>query len=122
MPNPVIAWQIDTAEPEKLLTFYAEIFDWQLGAPGHVQYVSTNAGEGIDGSAHALSAEDESARLLLVIRVNDIKDVLKKVKALGGMVVAEPHEVADGRIIGTFRDPWGNFIRIVRPSAANSTD
>ena len=121
MPNPVIAWQIDTASPEELLEFYAGIFEWQVGAPGHVQYVNTDTEEGIDGSAHGLSAEDESVRLLLVVRVDDINEVLDKVKASGGTVDAEPHQVADGRTIATFRDPWGNFIRIVR-LAASSTD
>ncbi len=122
MPNPVVAWQIDTAEPAKILEFYGNVFEWELGPPGHVQYVDTKSAAGIGGSVHALQPEDDAVRLLLCVTVEDINGILDLVSPAGGTVEGEPHELPDGRMVATIRDPSGNWVRVYQMPAEGAAD
>ena len=50
MPNPVVHFEIQTQEPQKVQKFFADLFDWHVDADNPMSYgiVDTHAG-GING-------------------------------------------------------------------------
>ena len=113
MPNPVVGWQIDAADPERVVRFYTELFGWTSGGAEHVQPLESNSSEGINGGIHGTHDSGGRGMLTVHIRVDDVGAYLDKAVQLGGKVVADVHVVGQGLTLARFADPEGNVIVIM---------
>ena len=115
MTRPVVFFQIQGKDPDRLRDFYREIFGWKIDDPNAIGVSMIEHGiggppEGIGGSIMA-GAE---ARVLVFVQVLDPVETLAKAEALGGRRVMEPFDVPDGPTVAQMADPEGNVIGLVK--------
>ncbi len=111
MPNPVVHFEVTSADGKALQKFYTDAFGWSVDANNPMQYGMVEAqGEGIGGG---IGTEEEGI-VTFYIQVDDPAAYLKKVQSLGGKVVQEPQDVPGGPTIARFADPAGNVIGLVK--------
>jgi predicted enzyme related to lactoylglutathione lyase len=124
MPNPVIHFEIVTKEPEKLATFYREMFDWDVSAPGMPSmggipymmarpYHNDDPPRGINGGIGG-TPEGYGGHVTFYVYVDDVGEALAKIEKLGGTRMMGPEQLP-GLSLGLFRDPQGNTIGLVHP-------
>ena len=117
MGQPVVHFEIIGNEPQKLRSFYSELFGWKLGemmAPEMGSY-SMIDGEsaGIPGGIGA--DQTGKARTTIYVQVPDLQATLNQAKAKGGNIVMEPMEIPGGNVtIAMFTDPEGNLIGLTK--------
>jgi predicted enzyme related to lactoylglutathione lyase len=109
---------IGSEDPARLMEYYTRLFGeptwkdesysvWQLGGGvisigPHSEVKGKNASPG---------------RILLNIESDDVKGDFERLKAAGGIVIAEPYnfEQAPDSWIATFADPDDNYFQITSP-------
>jgi uncharacterized protein len=108
MGQPVTAWQIVTRHPEKLQTFYTELFGWDVNANNALGYriVDTGSERGIDGGIWPAPPEAHDF-VQLFIDVDDVPASAKLAAELGGKIIVPPQELPDGDQIAILHDPAG---------------
>lgn len=95
MPR-VIHFEISTNEPEKVVTFYENVFGWKVtkwDGPQDYWLVETGTDEkpGINGGISR--DNDLLSGTVNTIGVSDIEVYIEKVKQSGGVVVVEKHTI-----------------------------
>ena len=115
MGAPVVHFEVQAQEPEKLQQFYAELFDWQVDADNPMGYgmVDTGAEEGIRGGIGP--AGGGQGGVTWYAQVDDLDAYLRRAVELGGEVVLVPTEVPGGQVtLAMFADPEGNVVGLVK--------
>ncbi len=97
-----------TSDPEAGLAFYGGLFGWTKGGtipigPG-AEYWFLNAGDLQFGGTFRV---DGPARWQLYFRVPSIAAASETIRANGGAVTSDPHQVPTGEIVITATDPAG---------------
>lgn len=103
-------FEIPAKDPEKVKRFYSSVFDWQMEPWGDKYWIVTAGDkkeEGIDG---AIYLSEKMKTVLNTISVPDIKEYAERVKAAGGQVMDEPHEVGEWGWHVYFKDPEGTVL------------
>ena len=113
MPNPVVGWQIDAVQPERMIQFYTGLFGWTTVGTHHVQPLHSNSPEGMTGGIHGTHDPDGQGLLTVSIKVDDVQAYLDRAVQLGGTVVNEAHTVGQGLTIARFADPEGNVMLLM---------
>ena len=117
MPYPVVHFEIQSNQPEKLHEFYRNLCDWHIDPNNPMSYgfVDTHAG-GINGGIGGTNGGPN--RVTFYIEVSDPQAALDKVESLGGKTVMPVTEIPDIVTLALFSDPEGNVIGLVkeRPS------
>ena len=115
MPNPVVHFEIQSSNPEKLHEYYSALFGWHIDANNPMNYgvVSTHAGKGIDGG---IGGKQEGApnTVTFYVESDDMEASLKKAEELGGKVVMPVTEIPNMVTFALFSDPEGNVVGIVK--------
>jgi len=113
MPNPVVHFEIQSENSEKLHSYYADLFGWHVDASNPMGYgvVDTHAG-GINGGIGGTNGGP--ARVTFNIEVNDMDAYLKKAEELGGKTVMPVTEIPGMVTLALFSDPEGNVVGIVK--------
>ena len=68
MPNPIVHWEIQSNQPEKLQKFYGNLFDWHVNADNPMNYGMVDAhdekgiGGGIGGTTEARTSSSSMPR------------------------------------------------------------
>lgn len=119
MSNPVIHWEIISAEAKKLRGFYGELFNWQINDDNPMQYglVASSEGGGIDGGIGP--SLDGSGSLTIYVQVADLEATLEKVESLGGQTVMPPVEIPNMVTFAKFSDPDGNIVGLVKEDSGS---
>lgn len=56
--------------------------------------------------------EGYDGHVTFYVGVSDVEAALAKAESLGGERVMGPHEVAEGTVIGQFKDPEGHMVGV----------
>ncbi|CAN5783033.1 VOC family protein [soil metagenome] len=110
--RPVVHWEIEAIDPDRLRSFYGDLFHWDIG-DGPIMQVQPGIGGPEPGPGGHLRASDRSG-VTLYIQVRDLRASLEQAAELGGNVVAEPFDVPDGPTIAGITDPEGNPVVLVQ--------
>jgi predicted enzyme related to lactoylglutathione lyase len=117
MPNPVVHFEIISADAPKLRQFYQDTFGWQINADNPFDYgmVNTGEGAGINGAIGSPMPGGQGGHLTFYIAVPDVDAALAKVVAGGGRVLLPKVTVPpDGPTIAQFADPQGHRIGVIQ--------
>lgn len=111
MARPVVHFEIQGTDGDKLMDFYSKLFDWQIDANNPMKYGMVSAtAPGIGGGVSAA----EQSRVTVYVDVDDLQAALDKAESLGGKTVAPPMDVPGGPSIAQFTDPAGNVVGLVK--------
>jgi predicted enzyme related to lactoylglutathione lyase len=119
MGQAVVHFEIAGKDPEKLQSYYAELFDWDIDADNEFKYGivqrdgNTNAdGIGIGGGISG-GPEGYDGHVTFYVEVPDVEAALAKAESLGGTRMMGPDDVMEGLTIGLFNDPEGHVIGVM---------
>jgi predicted enzyme related to lactoylglutathione lyase len=106
---------------EKLRSFYAELFDWEINADnalgyGTVQRETNIEGVGIGGGIGGMPA-GMPGPLTFYVEVPDVEAALALAEKPGGKPVIGPSEVQRGVELGQFTDPEGHMVGLLKGGA-----
>jgi len=111
-PRPVVHWEIEALDPERLRAFYGQLFNWAIG-DGPIMDIPAGIGGPEPGPGGHLRQSDRRG-VTLYIQVRDLRTSLAAATDLGGMVVAEPFDVPGGPTLAGITDPEGNPVMLVQ--------
>src|SRR6266571_6971696 len=89
--RPVVHWEIEAREPERLKAFYSKLFNWDIGE-GFIMTIPAGIGGPEPGPAGHIRGSDRSG-VTLYIQVRDLRTTLDEAVGLGGAITAEPFDV-----------------------------
>ena len=110
--RPIVHWEIEARDPERLRGFYAELFSWQIG-DGPIMSIGAGFGGPEPGPAGHMRASDRSA-VVLYVQVRDLRETLDRATELGGSAAIEPFDVPGGPTVAGIDDPEGNRVMLVQ--------
>ena len=112
MGNPIVHFEIRSADPDAARAFYGELFGWAFpdgGMPGYT-YVDSGVPSGsIPGGISPL--QGGAAMVTVFAGVQNVPETLDRAVALGGRVV-QPAMSVPGVTFGLFADPQGNVMGV----------
>ena len=116
MGNPVVQWQIVAREPEKVASFYAKTFDWQVRTDNALGYrtFETGSNRGIPGGVWPSPPEGHNL-LQLFIEVDDIDAYVAKAMSNGATVIVPKSQLPDGDALAILLDPAGLSFGLYSP-------
>ena len=102
MGQPVVHFEISSADRSKSGVFYADLFGWTVGANNPINYgiVDTHAADAAESGIGGGIAEG-APRVMVYVQVDDPQAALDSAVALGGSIV-EP--VSDNPMVTMA--PW----------------
>jgi uncharacterized protein len=119
MGQAVVHFEIAGKDPEKLQSYYAELFDWDIDADNEFKYGivqregnTTEDGIGIGGGISG-GPPGYEGHVTVYVQVPDVEAALAKAEGLGGTRMMGPDEVMEGLTIGLFTDPEGHVIGVM---------
>ncbi|MBB6052400.1 VOC family protein [Armatimonas rosea] len=115
----VIHFELPAENPERAMAFYSQVFGWQFQKwEGPMDYwlVTTGPAEafGINGGLAAQQPEMPKAPIN-VIDVVAIDDAIAAVKAAGGTITMEKHEIPGVGWLAYFTDTEGIVSGLMQP-------
>jgi predicted enzyme related to lactoylglutathione lyase len=120
MGQPVVHFEITGKDGEKLQSYYAELFGWEIDASNTMKYGivsregNTNEeGVGIGGGI-ATGPEGYPGHVTFYVEVPDVEETLANAESQGGTRMMGPDEVMDGLVIGLFTDPEGHVVGVIQ--------
>jgi uncharacterized protein len=123
MGRPVVHFEVVARDGEKLQSYYAELFDWQVNAENEMKYglvdreANSNA-EGIGlGGGIGQGPEGYGGHVTFYVEVANVEDALSKAESLGGTRVMGPETIMGRMVLGQFKDPEGNVIGLIEETA-----
>jgi predicted enzyme related to lactoylglutathione lyase len=122
--NPVVHFEILGADGPAMITFYRELFGWDLRevpmAGYHAYAYLPHRGEGIGGGVGQVEADDGERLVTVYVEVDDPQAMLDQAVRAGAEVTLPATEIKGVGTIARFRDPQGNVIGLVRSAQADS--
>lgn len=109
--RPVVHWEIQAKDADKMSAFYSSMFNWQIGE-GRVRQISPGIGAPETITGHILASEESG--VTLYIQVLDIGATLAKARELGGTVLREAFQPAGQATLAWIKDPEGNKVVLVQ--------
>ena len=110
--RPVVHWEIQARDADKMSDFYSKMFNWEIGA-GQIRNISAGIGAPEPITGHIRQADASGP--VLYVQVLSLKDTLTRCGELGGRVVREPFDPG-GRppTLAWIDDPEGNRLVLVQ--------
>jgi uncharacterized protein len=113
MGAPIAWFEISSQDPDRLISFYRQLFDWTVDDtdPSYA-LVDTGAGENaVGGGIGATQDPDDSGGVTVYMRVDDLQAYLDKAGALGGTTIVPPTDLPGGfGRFAMFADPDGHAV------------
>lgn len=111
--RPVVHWEIEARDPERLRSFYGALFNWDIG-DGPIMNIPAGIGGPEPGPAGHIRGGGTSG-VRLFVQVRDLKASLEKAAGLGGTVLMEPFDPQPGGpTLAAVIDPEGNPVMLVQ--------
>lgn len=110
--RPVVHFEIEARDPDAQRTFYAELFNWDIG-DGPIMNIPAGIGGPEPGPAGHIRGSNRSG-VTLYVQVRDLAETLEKATALGGTVVLDRLQIPDGATLAAITDPEGNPVTLVQ--------
>jgi predicted enzyme related to lactoylglutathione lyase len=124
MPNRIVHFEIEAADPARAKNFYSQAFGWQMQQMGEDMgnYVVVTTGDpkepgGINGGLYGTQSgqQKELNAYSCVVGVDNIDQAMQKVKSAGGQLMGDKMDIPG---IGTFvrcKDTEGNIFTMLQP-------
>jgi uncharacterized protein len=119
MGQPVVHFEVIGKDPEKIQSYYSELFGWEINADNPANYgiVAREGnlnpdGVGIGGGVGG-GPEGYDGHATFYVEVPDVEAALAKAESLGGSRMMGPQKVMDTVEIGLFLDPEGHTVGVV---------
>ena len=109
--RPVVHWEIEAQDPDKIAAFYSALFNWTIG-DGPIRQIGPGIGAPEPITGHI--RQGKRSAVVLNIQVLDLRATLARVPELGGTVLREPFDVPNGPTVASIADPEGNRITLVQ--------
>ena len=119
--HPVVMFEFISERPDRLRTFYREVFGWDYETSGGFSYVTfgspppTSLG-GIGQAKPSTPGWEPGARFYLATA--DLEETLEAVVRAGGARYVEPERVDTYRF-AMFTDPDGNIVGLLQSSTSH---
>jgi predicted enzyme related to lactoylglutathione lyase len=122
MGQPVIHFEVVGRDPERLRSYYGELFGWEFDTSGPVASAVSEAGDYgfVDGSTTGDGAginggvgggPNHAGHVTFYVAVPDVEAALQKAESLGGTRAMGPDQAPGGNlVVGHFTDPEGHLI------------
>ncbi len=119
--DKVVHFEVPAEDMERAKEFYTKVFGWKIDRVPNMDYHMVSTVEtdekGMPKTSGAINGgmmmkHDDTPSPVIVIKVADIEESLKKVKASGGKVVMETQRVGDMGLYARFLDPEGNIMGV----------
>ena len=122
MGQPVVHFEVVGRNGPALRAFYSSLFDWEIDADNPAGYgliprAENGRGVGIGGGI-GVGTDDYEGHVTVYVEVADVEAALTKAESLGGTRLGGPQMVLDGVEIGSFYDPEGHLIGLVKAAKA----
>jgi predicted enzyme related to lactoylglutathione lyase len=102
---PVVFFSIFGPNGPELQRFYADVFDWKVGASGDVATTVT--------PPLLATIAQGVPETIVYVGVADVTATLQRVVAKGGTIRYPRFEVSGRVVLGVFKDPAGNSVGLV---------
>ena len=123
MGQPVVHFEIIGKDPDRLRSYYSDLFGWEFDSDNPMNYgiVQRDAnvsadGTGIGGGVGS-GPEGYPGHVTFYIEVPDVEAALAKAESLGGSRVMGPEKVMEQVEIGLFNDPEGHLLGVVKTTS-----
>jgi hypothetical protein len=123
MGQPVVHFEVLAKDGDKLKSYYAELFGWQIDSNNPMGYGTVDRegnvnadGVGIGGGIGP-APEGYDGHVTFYVEVPDVEAALANAERLGGTRMMGPDEVMEGLEIGLFNDPEGHLIGLVKSAS-----
>ena len=121
MGQPVVHFEVIGKDADKLQSYYAELFGWEINADNPMKYgmvarddnVTADGGMGIGGGV-GTGPPGYEGHVTFYVAVPDVEAALAKAEELGGTRIMGPEKVMDTVELGLFNDPEGHVIGVVK--------
>ena len=110
--RPVVHWEIQAIDPDRIKAFYAELFNWDIG-DGPIMTIPAGIGGPEPGPAGHIRRGDRSG-VSLYVQVRDLRESLDAATALGGSVLMDPFDSPGNPTLAAIVDPEGNAVMLVQ--------
>src|SRR4029077_21152113 len=111
MGAPVVHFEVVGKDGDRLKSYYAEMFDWEVKDDNPMKYGLVDAAPGSvrPGSAVRVGQGPEGyeGHITFYVEVPDVEAALAKAESLGGTRVMGPETIMEGITLGQFLDPEG---------------
>ena len=106
--NPIVWWELATHDAEKTVTFFRDVFGWQIGFDEKAGFFKMRHNPPtITGGGIFTLRRAKLPFVALYIHVDDIHAMAKKIQEHGGFIVDAPFDVGGGEWICLFNEPSG---------------
>jgi uncharacterized protein len=123
MGQPVVHFEVIGKDPDKLRSYYSELFGWEFDSDNPMNYgmVQREAnvnpdGVGIGGGVGP-GPEGYGGHITFYVEVPDVEAALAKAESLGGSRMMGPDKVAEDTEVGLFNDPEGHLVGLVKSAS-----
>jgi uncharacterized protein len=123
MGQPVVHFEVLAKDGDKLKSYYAELFGWQIDsnnpmAYGIVDRESNVNSDGVGiGGGIGPAPEGYDGHVTFYVEVPDVEAALANAERLGGTRMMGPDQVMEGLEIGLFNDPEGHLVGLVKSAS-----
>lgn len=108
--NRVTHFEIPGDDPEKLMNFFSEVFQWKFEQFGENNFWFAVTGDGEEGiNGGIIKKKEPTQSVLNSILVEDIDEVARKIENAGGEIVVNKMEIESYGWLAYFKDPEGNI-------------
>ena len=118
MAQPVVHFEVVGRDGDKLKSFFAEMFEWEVKDDNPMKYGLVDAAEGSQSPGIAggigQGPEGYEGHITFYVEVPDVGAALAKAESLGGTRVMGPEKITEGIVPGQFLDPEGHVIGLTQ--------
>jgi len=122
--NPVVFWELASNDMEKSVTFFHEVFDWQIDFNERLGFYlipeTTPKQESLEGAIFTLKRA-KLPFLTIYIQVEDIDAKAALVEERGGFIVEAPFDISSHSRICLFNEPSGVTFAMVQSKPETDT-
>ncbi|BBB49403.1 VOC family protein [Pelolinea submarina] len=123
--NPVVFWELASNDMEKSVTFFHEVFDWQIDFNERLGFYlipeTTPKQESLEGAIFTLKRA-KLPFLTIYIQVEDIDAKVALVEEKGGFIVEAPFDISPRSRICLFNEPSGVTFAMVQSKPDTDTN
>lgn len=119
MARPVVHFEVIGQDPDKLRSYYGQLFGWEFSEPmGPTDYTVLTNADGIGGGIGA-APEGYDGHVTFYVQVPDVGAALDQAEGLGGQRMMGPDEVPGvGIVIGLMSDPEGRVVGLMSQASS----
>jgi uncharacterized protein len=123
MGQPVVHFEVVAKDGDKLKSYYAELFGWQIDSNNPMGYGIVDRGSNVNadgvgiGGGIGPAPEGYDGHVTFYVEVPDVEAALANAERLGGTRMMGPDQVMEGLEIGLFNDPEGHLVGLVKSAS-----